>query len=270
MTTLPTIASHAKSHNLVPDKKLGQNFIFDESLCDKIVRESGMKEGDTVLEVGPGPAGLTRSILKQKPSRLIAIEKDKRCLDLLAEIKGHYSNLEILSEDALFVKLSDISGQKIQIIANLPYNIGTELIFRWLDEIELVDSITVMLQKEVVDRIVSEPGSKKYGKLSIMCQLICDCGSLFDVSKEAFHPPPKVTSSIVHLVPKKEIPQKDLIEKIRKITHMAFNARRKMLRSALKNLVPNIEDLLERAQISPTLRPEDLDLDDYIRLANIL
>lgn len=264
---LLSIASHAKSYNLVPDKKLGQNFIFDESLCDKIVRESGMKEGDIVLEVGPGPAGLTRSILKKNPSRLIAIEKDKRCLDLLSDIQVHYPNLEVLSEDALRVKLSDISDQKIKIIANLPYNVGTELVFRWLDEVQLIDSITIMLQKEVVDRIASPPGSKKYGKLSIMCQLICNCEKLFDVNPEAFHPPPKVTSSIVHLKPKQDIPSIDVIGNVRKITHMAFNARRKMLRSALKNLHPNIESLLTESEISPELRPEDLSLDDYIRLA---
>ena len=267
---LPSIAVHAKSHKLVPDKKMGQNFIFDESLCDKIVRESGLKESQIVLEIGPGPAGITRSILKKNPVKLIAIEKDKRCLDLLSELKDHYPNLEILSEDALRVKLSDITNEKIKIIANLPYNIGTELVFRWLEKIELVDSITVMLQKEVVDRIVADPGSKKYGKLSIMCQLVCDCEKLFDVGPEAFHPPPKVTSSIVHIVPKKDIPSKEIIDGVRKITHMAFNARRKMLRSGLKNLVPNIEELLEKAGISPTLRPEDLSLDDYVRLAELL
>ena len=265
--TLPTIAAHAKSHNLVPDKRLGQNFIFDESLCDKIVRESGLKENEIVLEVGPGPAGLTRSILKKNPLALTAIEKDRRCLDLLSEIKAHHPNLNILSEDALKVKLSDLTSSKIKIIANLPYNIGTELIFTWLEEIDLIDSITVMLQKEVVERIVSAPGSKKYGKLSIMCQLIFSAEKLFDVSPEAFHPPPKVTSSIVHLVPKKDIPSKKVIEGVRKITHIAFNARRKMLRSALKNLAPNIEELLKKGGIRADLRAEDLGLEDYVRLA---
>lgn len=267
---LPTIASHAKAHNLIPDKKLGQNFIFDESLCDKIVREAELKEGELVLEVGPGPAGLTRSILKKNPSKLIAIEKDKRCIDLLAEIGGKYPNLEVISKDALRLKLSDISDKKIRIIANLPYNIGTELIFRWLEEIDLVESITVMLQKEVVDRIVADAGSKKYGKLSIMCQLICDCEKLFDVSRDAFHPPPKVTSSIVHLVPKNDIPNKEIIEKVREISHLAFNARRKMIKKGLKNLAPNIEELLDKAEINPELRPEDLTLDDYVKLASIL
>lgn len=270
INNLPTIASHAKAHNLVPDKRLGQNFIFDESLCDKIVRESGLKEGEAVLEIGPGPAGLTRSILKKKPSKLIAIEKDKRCIDLLGDIKMHYPNLEVISKDALNIRLSDITASAIKIIANLPYNIGTELVFRWLDEIALVDSITVMLQKEVVDRIIANSGSKKYGKLSIMCQLICNCDKLFDVSAEAFYPPPKVTSSIVHFTPKKDVAPKEIIEKVGKITHMAFNARRKMIKKSLKNLVPNIEELLDKAGIRHDLRPEDLGLDDYVKLASLL
>jgi len=267
---LPTIATHAKSHNLLPSKSLGQNFIFDESLCDKIVREAGLQESQNVLEVGPGPGGLTRSILKKNPSKLFVIEKDKRCLGLLGEIKANYSNLEILEGDALKVALSTLSREKLTIIANLPYNIGTELIFRWLEELELIDSISVMLQKEVVARICANHGSKKYGKLSIMCQILCDAEHLFDVSRESFHPPPKVTSAIVRLMPKQQIPPKRIVENVRRITRLAFSARRKMLKSALKGLSSDIVELLGSAGIEPTLRAEDISVDDYIRLASLI
>lgn len=266
---LPTIAAHAKKHNLLPDKKLGQNFIFDSSLCDKIFKSANANPDEIILEVGPGPAGLTRSILSHHPSKVIAIEKDRRCIDLLNEINAAYSNLEIISGDALYIKLSEISKHKIAIISNLPYNVGTELIFRWLDEIDLISSITVMLQKEVVDRICAFPNNKQYGKLSIMCQVICDTYKLFDVSRESFHPPPKVTSSIVRLVPKADIPPKEIIERVRKITHIAFSARRKQIKKALKPLFPNIEEMLSKANISPDLRPENLSVEDYIRLAHM-
>ena len=246
-------------------KKLGQNFLFDLSLCEKIARGAGDISGKTVLEIGPGPGGLTRAILGYKPAKLIVIEKDARCSALIEDIKSLHPELELIHGDALEVKLKDLA-QRVTIIANLPYNIGTELVFRWLDEIELVESITVMLQKEVVDRIVAKPGSKTYGKLSVMCQLICNTEKLFDVSREAFYPPPKVTSSVVHFVPKKDIPSREIIEKVRQITHLAFTARRKMIKSALQKLPPNIDELLQAASISPTLRAENLSVEDYLRL----
>ena len=265
--TLPSIAQHAKSHGIVPDKKLGQNFLFDLSLCDKIARTSGNIKDKIVLEVGPGPAGLSRAILACGPRKLFAIEKDQRCIALLEEIKTHFPQLEIMEADALKIKLSSLGADKITIVANLPYNIGTELLFRWLNEIEYIESITIMLQKEVVDRICANPGSKTYGKLSIMCQLICDVEKEFDVSPEAFFPPPKVTSSIVRLVPKQTRPTNQIIESVRKITSLAFNQRRKMLRSSLKSLVPNIEIVLQECRIDSQDRAENLNIDDYIRLA---
>jgi len=263
--TLPSIAQHAKSHGIIPDKKLGQNFLFDLSLCDKIAKTSGNIKNETVLEVGPGPAGLTRAILACSPKKLIAIEKDSRCIALLEEIKEHFPQLEIMEADALKVKLSSLGTEKITIVANLPYNVGTELLFSWLDEIKYVESITIMLQKEVVDRICANPSSKAYGKLSIMCQLICDVEKEFDVSPAAFFPPPKVTSSIVRIVPKQTRPTEQIIETVRKITSLAFNQRRKMLRSSLKTMIS--EDILQECGIDPQDRAENLSVDDYVKLA---
>jgi 16S rRNA (adenine1518-N6/adenine1519-N6)-dimethyltransferase len=284
--TLPSISQHSKLHGIVPSKKLGQNFLFDLSLCEKIVRGAGDISGKIVLEIGPGPGGLTRAILNAKPARLIVIEKDARCNALIEDIISIYPELELMHEDALDIKLKDVIARStedatqqsagiishslaITIIANLPYNIGTELIFRWLEEIEYVESITVMLQKEVVDRICAKPGSKTYGKLSVMCQLMASAEKLFDVSREAFYPPPKVTSSIVRLVPRENPPSKEIIEKIRNITHLAFSARRKMIKSSLQKLVPNIDKLLSDASISSTLRAENLSVEDYLKLATL-
>jgi 16S rRNA (adenine1518-N6/adenine1519-N6)-dimethyltransferase len=186
---LPSIAKLASSHGIQPLKKFGQNFIFDETLCDKIVKASGLKTGSFALEIGPGPAGLTRSILKQNPAKLIAIETDVRCMPLLQEIKEHYPALEIINADALKIKLSDIfTGEKIQIIANLPYNVGTGLLLNWFKELEHIESMTLMLQKEVVERIIAKPSSSAYGRLSIISQLLCDCNKAFDVSPKAFCP----------------------------------------------------------------------------------
>lgn len=264
--TLPSISQHSKLHSIVPSKKLGQNFLFDLSLCEKIVRGAGDISGKTVLEIGPGPGGLTRAILNAKPRKLIVVEKDARCTALIQDIQVLHPELELIHGDAMEMKLQGF-GSPMTIIANLPYNIGTELIFRWLDEIEHMESITVMLQKEVVDRIVAKPGSKTYGKLSVMCQLMASAEKLFDVSREAFYPPPKVTSSIVHLVPKENPPSRDLFEKVGQIAHLAFSARRKMIKSALQKLVPDIEKLLSDAKIPSTLRAENLSVEDYLRLA---
>jgi len=271
MHVLPSIAAHAKLHGIEPSKKLGQNFLFDISLCEKIARGAGDIEGKIILEVGPGPGGLTRAILGYKPSKLIVIEKDSRCSALIEDIKAIYPALELINGDALDIKLSDLdNSMKITIIANLPYNVGTELVFRWLDEIKNIDSITVMLQKEVVDRICAKPGTKTYGRLSIMCQLRCEVEKLFDVSKEAFYPPPKVTSSVVHMVPKENQLSGELVDMVRNITQIAFSARRKMIKGALQKLSPDIENILKVAAISPTLRAENLSIEDYIKIATVL
>jgi len=268
---LPSIAKLASKYGIVPLKKYGQNFIFDESLCDKIVRQAVLTNDSITLEIGPGPAGLTRSILKASPKKLSVIETDSRCLPLLAEIKESYPSLNILHDDALKVNLLDITkGGKLDIISNLPYNIGTQLLINWIHQIDQVQSITLMLQKEVVDRIVSAHGQKSYGRLSIICQLMCDVEKCFDVSPKAFYPEPKIWSAIVRLVPKTDRPTQDILLKLEKITLQAFSGRRKMIKSSLKKVAPNIGEILESLELDQSLRAENLSPEDYWAIAKMI
>jgi 16S rRNA (adenine1518-N6/adenine1519-N6)-dimethyltransferase len=265
---IASVAKLASKHGIVPLKKYGQNFIFDESLCDKIVRAANLTEDSDALEIGPGPAGLTRSILKSEPHSLSVIETDSRCLPLLAEIQTIYPVLNIIHNDALKVDLSEITnGTKLDIISNLPYNIGTQLLLNWLAQIEHVNSMVLMLQKEVVDRIISAPGKKSYGRLSIICQLVCDAEKCFDVSPKAFYPEPKIWSSIVRLRPKADRPNKEVLSVLEKVTMQAFTGRRKMIKSSLKNVAPNIEEILESLGLDQTLRAENLSPKDYLEIA---
>ena len=268
---LPSIAKLASSHGIVPLKKYGQNFIFDETLCDKIVSYANITPKSHVLEIGPGVGGLTRSILKSKTKKFSLIETDSRCLPLLEDIKNIYSFLDIRHNDALQVKLSDIStNTKLDIISNLPYNIGTALLVGWLSQIDKVKSITLMLQKEVVDRIVSSPNQKSYGRLSVICQIICDVYKCFNVSPNAFYPKPKVWSSIVRLVPRSSIISEDILLKLEEITNHAFSGRRKMLKSSLKQISPDIENILNALSINPSLRAENISPQEYLLLAKSL
>lgn len=265
---LPSIAKLASKHGIAPLKKYGQNFIFDETLCDKIVRHVNLTKDSSVLEIGPGPAGLTRSILKTAPKELFVIETDSRCLPLLADIKSFYPILNILHADALKIKLLDIvANKKLDIISNLPYNIGTKLLIDWIYQIDRIQSMTLMLQKEVVDRIVSLPNKKSYGRLSIICQLTCDTEKCFDVSPKAFYPEPKIWSSIVRFVPKIERPSKDILYKLEKITIQAFTGRRKMIKSSLKKVAPNIDEILESLGLDHSLRAENLSPENYLAIA---
>lgn len=268
---LPSIAKLASKHGIAPLKKYGQNFIFDETLCDKIVRQSHLTKDSCVLEIGPGPAGLTRSILKASPHKATVIETDVRCLPLLEEIKESYPFLHILHDDALKVELSSVSdGEKLNIISNLPYNIGTQLLLNWIYQIDYVKSMTLMLQKEVVDRIVSAPGKKSYGRLSIICQLVCDVEKCFDVSPKAFYPEPKIWSSIVLLTPKTNIPANNILLQLGTITMHAFSARRKMIKSSLKNVAPNIHLILNELGLDQSLRAENLSPEDYLNIVKKL
>jgi len=266
-----TISSDAKRYGILPLKKHGQNFIYDSSLCDKIVRASGVGESGNILEIGPGTAGLTRSILKTQPLLLTVVETDKRCIPLLEEIRTINPNLHIIQGDALEFSLEDLSHiKKIDIISNLPYHIGTELLIRWLKKIYLINSITVMLQKEVVDRMRAQPGIKEYSRLSVICQLICKVEKCFDVSNMAFYPPPKVQSSIVKLYPLPNPFSLSLVSKLELITRFAFGQRRKMIRSSLAALTPNIGILLQDLQINDSLRAEDLTPQEYLSLAKAI
>ncbi len=268
---LPSIAKLASKHGISPLKKYGQNFIFDESLCDKIVNYANINADSSVLEIGPGPSGLTRSILKSLPKKLTVIETDSRCLPLLEEIQESYSFLEILHDDALKTNLDDIlSNSKLDIISNLPYNIGSQLLINWINQIANVNSMTLMLQREVVDRIVSLPSKKSYGRLSVICQISCDVNKCFDVSPKAFYPEPKIWSSIVRLVPKSTQPTKEVMLQLEKVTHFAFSGRRKMIKSSLKQLRPDIEDILGVLKIESSLRAENLSPEDYLKIAEFV
>ena len=262
---IQSIASYAKTFGLSPLKSLGQNFIYDKSLCDKIVSFGGNIKDKEILEIGAGPGGLTRSIAHLGPKRLIVIEKDPRSCNLLNDLKKYYNNIEIIHADALKIKLSEINlTSKLKIIANLPYNIGTQLIINWSKEISYIDDITVMLQKEVVNRICSNSNVKEYGRLSIIMQLLFSAKKLFDVSKDAFYPKPKVTSSLVKLIPRDIQYKSELIEILEKVTQIAFSNRRKKISNSLGKaydlLSVNFNDILLK-------RPEQISPELYIKIS---
>ncbi|EXL08748.1 16S rRNA (adenine(1518)-N(6)/adenine(1519)-N(6))-dimethyltransferase RsmA [Aquamicrobium defluvii] len=268
---LPPLREVIDRHELRAKKALGQNFLLDLNLTGKIARTAGDLTRATVIEVGPGPGGLTRALLAHGARKIVAIEKDERCLAALEEISQHYpGRLEVLPGDALktdFPRLA-VPGEPVRIVANLPYNVGTELLVRWLTEKEwppFYQSMTLMFQREVAQRIVAEPGSGAYGRLGVLAGWRTNARIAFDVPPQAFTPPPKVTSSVVHLVPRAEPLAAD-VGKLGKITEAAFGQRRKMLRQSLKGL--GGETLLEKVGIDPTRRAETLSIEEFVRLAN--
>lgn len=267
---LPTIAQTIRQNGLITKKSLGQHFLTDPNLLDKIVASAGDLSGKTVVEIGPGPGGLTRSLLQANAARVIVIEKDSRCIEILnglQKIVGE-KRLIILNEDALKVKISDIAkDEKIKIVANLPYNIGTELLIRWLDELEYIDSMTLMFQKEVARRITSEPNSKNYGRLAVLSQWLCETRILFDISPAAFSPPPKVESSVISIWPREKPLYEADREVLEKITKATFGQRRKMLKVSLKQITDEPEKILAQARIDPMRRPENLDISEFCALA---
>lgn len=268
-SVLPSIAKHASKHGIVPLKRYSQNFIFDSTLCDKIVRASGLYEGQCVLEVGPGTGGLTRAILLYNPKSLTVIETDRRCIPLLMEIRESYPNLNIIQDDATKLELSTLNYKKLSIIANLPYQIGTELLIRWLKNRQLINSMTLMLQREVVDRICAKLGTKSYGRLSVISQIHCQVEKCFDVSPKVFYPQPTVHSAIVKLVPIDNEIIPELTEIVELITRLAFGERRKMIKSSLKKLTPKIEDLFVELGIDSSCRAENLSPENYLSLAKL-
>ena len=270
---LPPLREVIERHGLQAKKALGQNFLFDLNLTGKIARTAGDLSNATVIEVGPGPGGLTRALLSNGARHVIAIERDERCLAALAEVSDHYpGRLEIVSGDALktdFAALaSEGAGRPVKIIANLPYNIGTELLVRWLTVGEwppFYASMTLMFQREVALRIVAAPGSDAYGRLGVLAGWRTQARIAFDVPPQAFTPPPKVTSSVVHLEPR-ATPLPTDVKKLGRVTEAAFGQRRKMLRQSVKSL--GGEALLERAGIDPTRRAETLSVEEFVRLTN--
>lgn len=259
-------------HGLRPKKSLGQHFLLDTNLLAKIVRVAGDISEAHVIEVGPGPGGLTRAILAANPQHLTAIEKDARCLDALAPLKQLYGEkLTLLEADALTVDLTTLGAAPRMVIANLPYNVGTALMVDWLQHAAknpgALRSITVMLQKEVAQRMVAGVGDAAYGRLSVLMQQFCEASILFDVPAGAFTPPPKVTSAILHarLLP---APREDVhLRALEKVVAAAFGNRRKMLRQSLKSLGVDAQALCAGAEVAETLRAEQCDLAMFARLA---
>ncbi len=269
---LPPLREVIERHGLGAKKALGQNFLLDLNLTSKIARAAGDLTQATVIEVGPGPGGLTRALLLNGARKVVAIERDERCLAALAEISAHYpGRLEVIAGDALKTDFSALAaGEPTRIVANLPYNIGTELLVRWLTPAAWPPgylSLTLMFQREVAERIVAQPGSGAYGRLGVLAGWRCAAKILFDVPPQAFVPPPKITSSVVHLVPRPQPLPAD-VRRLARVTEAAFGQRRKMLRQSLKPL--GGEALLAKTGIDPTRRAETLSVEEFVRLANAL
>ena len=257
-------------HGLSASKALGQNFILDRQLLARIAAIPGPLEGQRVYEVGPGPGGLTRALLDAGAS-VVAVERDRRCIPALAELLDFYpERLTLVEEDALNVDEKRLAGERAHVVANLPYNVGTALLLKWLGGAwpPWWRSLTLMFQKEVAERIVAQPGSSAYGRLSVAAQWRSAPHIALTVNRSAFVPPPKVTSAVVHIVPKHQPDGVDPQE-MEKLTQAAFGQRRKMLRSTLKPVAGALEGL-ERLNIDSQRRAETLSVDDFIRLARIL
>jgi 16S rRNA (adenine1518-N6/adenine1519-N6)-dimethyltransferase len=270
---LPPLRDVIRTHDLVAKRQLGQNFLLDLNLTAKIARSAGDLSGYDVLEVGPGPGGLTRGLLAEGARHVLAVEKDARCLPALAEIAAAYpGRLTVVNGDALQIDALKHLRGPIKVVANLPYNVGTELLIRWLTPAiwpPFWHSLTLMFQKEVAERIVAKTRSDHYGRLALLSQWRSDPKIVMTLPPEAFTPAPKVHSAVVHLaaLPAPRFPADAAV--LQKITAMAFNQRRKMVRSSLKGMGPGLEGLLEAAGIPPTARAEEIGLEAFCSLARL-
>ncbi len=269
---LPPLREVIRAHGLSAQKSLGQNFLLDLNLTARIARGSGPLEGATVVEVGPGPGGLTRALLALGARKVIAIERDHRCIAALNEIAAAYpGRLEIIEGDALKVDVRPhLDGAEARVVANLPYNVGTQLLVGWLSTDPWppwFSSLTLMFQREVAERIVAGPDSKAYGRLAVLTGWRAQARIMFDVAPSAFVPPPKVTSSVIHVVPRAE-PVPCALRDLERVTEAAFGQRRKMLRQSLKSLGVDPLALLSETGIDETARAEEIDVAGFLALAN--
>lgn len=268
---LPPLREVIAQHDLRAEKKFGQNFLLDLNITDKIARAAGDLAGKNVIEIGPGPGGLTRSLLKTGAASVTAIEFDPRAVAALRSLEdAAQGRLKIISGDALAIDLLDLAPAPRVIVANLPYNIATPLLTSWLAQLRdhpgCYDGMILMFQKEVAERITAKPGSKNFGRLAVISQWLCHTDRVFDLPPSAFTPPPKVTSSIVRLIPKNLPAPSPAFRDVEKLTAAAFGQRRKMLKSCLKAF----PGALERAGIDGDKRAEQLEIDDFIRLSGAL
>jgi 16S rRNA (adenine1518-N6/adenine1519-N6)-dimethyltransferase len=268
---LPPLREVIARYGIAARKSLGQNFILDLNLTRRIARAAGRLDHATVIEVGPGPGGLTRALLAEGARVVVAIERDSRCLAALGALEErHPGRLRLVEGDALTLDPVALTEAPRKIIANLPYNIATALLLRWLDHIGAYESLTLMFQREVAERLVATPRSPAYGRLSVLVQWLTDPKILFDLPPRAFVPPPKVISSVVMLVPRAAPPAPAAKPALERVTAAAFGQRRKMLRSSLKPLGVPIDELLATTGIPPTARAEELSVVEFCALARVL
>ena len=277
---LPPLRSVLEANNLAPTKALGQNFLLDLNLTARIARSAEPLDECNLIEVGPGPGGLTRALLQTRAASVLAIEKDTRTTAILDQIastdEGQQKGFRVLYQDALELDLlSEVSAPRV-IVANLPYNVATPLLVSWLRDLwreaGAYRSLSLMFQREVVDRITAQPGDKAYGRLAVLTALtVASAERQFDVPAQAFTPPPKVTSAIVRLDARADVPGPlPLFAQIERVTAAAFGQRRKMLRQSLKSLVPNAESFLDGLGIAPTARAEERAPEDFRKIAEAL
>lgn len=268
---LPPLREVIAKHGLAAQKSLGQNFLLDLNLTGRIARSAGALEGYDVIEVGPGPGGLTRALLDNGARRVVAIERDRRCIAALEEIAAAYpQRLTIVEGDALATDMAALVSGPARIVANLPYNIATPLLVGWLQTEPWppwFESLTLMFQREVAERIVAEPGGKAYGRLAVLAQWRTKPRILFDIDRRAFTPPPSVTSSVVELVPRPAPLAEAEPRALETVVAAAFGQRRKMLRASLKSLGIDPAPLIEAAGVHPTQRAEELSVEEFCALA---
>lgn len=265
-----------EKYELLAKKSLGQNFLLDMNITDKIIRSSLEAQGlsnfheQYVYEIGPGPGGLTRAVLKAEPQRLTVIEMDSRCIKIMNELKEFYGDkLEIIEGDALKYIFPKESQLPQNIVSNLPYNISVPLLTGWLKNIYQFKSLTLMFQKEVAERIIAEPNNKNYGRLSVLAQLTCKIKPLLNLNPNCFVPAPKIWSSVLLFLPLEQTPDAETLAKVERLTEAAFGQRRKMIRQSLKN-IPNFEEICARLNIDTTLRAENLSPQQFLELAKLM
>jgi len=275
MEQLLSLKETIEQYGLLAKKSLGQNFLLDSNITDKIIRNSLEAQGKSsfageyVYEVGPGPGGLTRSILKAQPEKLTVIEMDSRCIQIMKDIQNVVGEqLQIVEGDALKYDFQPEQKSK-NIISNLPYNISVPLLIKWLKHIDDYKSLTLMFQKEVAERITAVPNSKIYGRISVLSQLTCRVKVLFNLSPSCFVPAPKIWSTVLLFVPLANTPSSEVLTRVEHLTEMAFGQRRKMIRQSLK-AVPNLEEICAHAGIDMTSRAENLAPEQYLHLAQLM
>jgi len=264
LSDLPPLKDVIQTFHLNARKALGQNFLLDLNLTRKIVRNANLPDGIHVIEIGPGPGGMTRALLESNAGSVTVIETDPRAVAVMEDLKTVVPDrLNVVSGDALKMDISTLAPAPRAIVANLPYNIATVLLIGWLRSISRFQQMTLMFQKEVAERIAAQPGGRTYGRLSVLCQWLCDVRLVQDIPKTAFTPPPKVTSSVVHFIPRPRPLAPARLETLERVTGLAFGQRRKMIRQSLKSLDPDFDQL----GIAETLRAEQLTVKDFCRIA---